>query len=953
MPFATGSIVSARGRQWVVLPDSTDDLLLLRPLGGSDDESTGIFIGKGSDGLPFEEVKSAGFKLPDPSTQQGNHRSSVLLRDAVRLGFRSAAGPFRSLARIAVEPRPYQLVPLLLALRLDPVRLMIADDVGIGKTIEACLIARELLDRGEVKRICVLCPPHLAEQWQKALREQFHIEATLVLSGTAARLERHLPAGRSLFEVHPFCVVSTDYIKQERRRDEFLRACPELVLVDEAHTCADSQSRGASQRRYALLRKLSEDPSRHLILISATPHSGNPETFRSLLSLLHPEFQELPEDLGGEVNRKHREKLAEHLIQRRRGDIKAYLDTITPFPERDIAEDFYSLKPKYRDFFDKILKYCRESVAEAGGDKYRQRVRWWSALALLRSLSSSPKAAASTLRNRSASAQSESIELADEEGRRAVMDLDDESAEGLDVAPGVQEDENEEESKASPQRRRLLSLAQEAEKLCGAEDQKLIKALEIIAEFIKQGLSPIVFCRFIPTVDYLAHALRERLPKDVNVEAVSGLLPAEEREKRVEALSKYSKRVLVCTDCLSEGINLQHAFDSVLHYDLSWNPTRHEQREGRVDRYGQEKSRVKTLTYFGRDNPVDGIVIDVLLKKHKNIRNQLGVAVPVPMAGDMVEQAIQEGLLMKDARAGQQLGFDFQGPNYQAFGIAWDAAVEREKKSRAIFAQHPLQKMVNEELFAELGEVRRAIGSDRDVQAFVLEGLKELKATLSGKDPYQVSVAQCSAAARDAIGQDKDFRMVFQGHAKDGALLIGRTHPLVEGLAAHILESALDPALGGPGRRCAVIRTQDIQVRTTLILARMRFHLDVRDREGKPRALLAEDLALSGFEGSPDENKWLDSQALEKLLQAQPHGNLNEDLSRLQLQKILEPEPWAMHIQPHLQKEAQARGKALLDAHKRVRRVVKSKDRTAHIQAVNEPDVLGLFIYLPMLGGAQ
>ena len=133
MTFSVGSLVKARGREWVVLPDSEEELLVLRPLGGTDDEITGIY-------LPLERVEPAAFELPDP-TQVGDYRSARLLRDAVRLGFRSSAGPFRSFARLAFEPRPYQLVPLLMALKLDPVRLLIADDVGIGKTIEAGLAA--------------------------------------------------------------------------------------------------------------------------------------------------------------------------------------------------------------------------------------------------------------------------------------------------------------------------------------------------------------------------------------------------------------------------------------------------------------------------------------------------------------------------------------------------------------------------------------------------------------------------------------------------------------------------------------------------------------------------------------------------------------------------------------------------------------------------------------------
>src|SRR6266849_4818027 len=224
MDYTVGSLVRARGREWVVLPESNDQLLILRPLGGSEQETTGIYRG-------LETVEEASFVLPDPQAL-GDYRSCRLLRDAVRLGFRSSAGPFRSFARIAVEPRPYQLVPLLMALKLDPIRLLIADDVGIGKTIEACLIARELIDRGEVARMAVLCPPQLAEQWQAELQDKFHLDAELVLASTASRLERNCNPTQSLFERYPYVIVSTDFIKSERRRDEFLRTCPELVVVD-------------------------------------------------------------------------------------------------------------------------------------------------------------------------------------------------------------------------------------------------------------------------------------------------------------------------------------------------------------------------------------------------------------------------------------------------------------------------------------------------------------------------------------------------------------------------------------------------------------------------------------------------------------------------------------------------------------------------------------------------
>jgi hypothetical protein len=236
MSYTLGSLVQARGREWVVLPDSSEDLLMLKPLGGRDEEVTGI--------LPqLETIAPASFQLPDPS-KPGDFRSARLLREAARLGFRGSAGPFRSFGRIAVEPRHYQLVPLLVALKQDPVRILIADDVGIGKTVEACLVARELLDRGEASRLVVLCPPHLAEQWQQELREKFNIDAELLLPSTVRKLEGQC-LGESIFRRFPYLIVSIDFVKSERYRHDFVRDSAELVIVDEATPAPSAKSRGA------------------------------------------------------------------------------------------------------------------------------------------------------------------------------------------------------------------------------------------------------------------------------------------------------------------------------------------------------------------------------------------------------------------------------------------------------------------------------------------------------------------------------------------------------------------------------------------------------------------------------------------------------------------------------------------------------------------------------------
>ncbi|MCP5056572.1 MAG: DEAD/DEAH box helicase [bacterium] len=943
MSFDVGALVKVRGREWVVLPESNEDesMLILRPLGGTEDEITGIYLP-----LEADDVKSAEFPLPDPAADMGNQLSCGLLRDAVRLGFRSGAGPFRSLARIAVEPRPYQLVPLLMALKLDPIRMLIADDVGIGKTVEACLIARELIDRGEVRRLTVLCPPHLAEQWQQALNEQFHIDTALVLSGTAARLERDCRQDESLFERYPFTVVSTDYIKSDRRRHEFLRTCPEFVIVDEAHTCTAAIGTSGSQKRHELLQALvepmkEEGAARHLVLVTATPHSGKDEAFRSLLSLLDRKLLDLPEDLSGDKNRRNRELLAKYFVQRRRSDLKAYLDSTTPFPEREIAEDHYSLNPKYRAFLDKVLAYCRETVLDETIDKRRQRVRWWSALALLRAISSSPAAAAATLRNRSGATQGETADQVDEEGRRAVLDQDDESSEGMDVVAGS--DTGDEDKVAH---RRLQQLASQADALAVKDDAKLAKALELVEKFLEDGHAPILFCRFIPTVGYVADYLRKKLDKKgVVVEAITGKLVPDERIRRVEALGENEKRVLVCTDCLSEGINLQQGFDAVMHYDLAWNPTRHEQREGRVDRYGQPKKRVRTLTFYGHDNPVDGVVLQVLLRKHKAIHKQLGVTVPVPMDTRVIEDAILEGLLLREHDTSQQINFDFLEPIHKPVDVQWDAAVEREKKSRTLFAQNQLLAAVNNEVRTELDEVRRAIGGEADVERFTRVALQSLGAVASDGAPLEVKLGETPRALRDAIGREDEISVVFSGQPQKGVELLSRTHPAVEGIASYVVETALDTNLDGPGKRCGVVRTAAVARRTTLLLLRLRFHIVNQGRDGKERPLLAEDLALVGFTGSPDKAEWLPPEELEPLLEAEATANIGPDQARDATARIIDRlDP----LLPYLDQVATERGDALLDAHRRVRKATKSGVRALKVDVHTPADILGAYVYLPV-----
>ncbi|MGW1491635.1 helicase-related protein [Streptomyces sp. NPDC002402] len=963
LTYSAGSLVAARGREWVVLPESKPDLLVLRPLGGSDDDIAAVFPA-------FEEVKGAEFAAPEPS-DLGDQRAAGLLRTALRIGFRSGAGPFRSLAGIAVEPRAYQLVPLLMALRQKTVRMLISDDVGIGKTIEAGLVASELLAQGEATGLAVLCSPALAEQWQQELRTKFGIDAELVLSSTVSRLERGLDLGQSLFDKYPHVIVSTDFIKSTRHRDDFVRHCPDLVIVDEAHTCvaADDTSSGSqNQLRYELLRRVAADESRHLLLVTATPHSGKESAFRNLLGLVKPDLAAV--SLESEPGRK---LLAQHFVARKRADVRQYLtkgdgledDSLaerTAFPsDRYFKDETYKLSPAYRALLDDAIAYAGERVRAADSQGRREaRIAWWSAIALLRSLVSSPRAAAQTLTTRSAAAIAASAEEADRFGAPLNSDsADSDTLEGMDVAPGAE---------TGDAGARLAELASRAAELDGTEHDLKLKALiKHLKALLADGYNPIVFCRYIPTAEYVAEKLKEKGGVRAEVEAVTGTLSPQQRIEKIDKLAEKAgddpaaRRVLVATDCLSEGVNLQHHFDAVVHYDLAWNPTRHDQREGRVDRYGQKRDEVRIITLYGADNGIDGKVLEVLIKKHRQIKKDLGISVSVPdEMSTGVTDAIVEWLLMRGRDGEQKALF-----GAEAFETAttkldndWNSAAEREKASRSRFAQRSIHP---QEVAREVAAIRDALGGAGEIDTFVRESLDALSAVIrpAGAD-FTAQVGGTPAGLRDALAPvvgaetvEKDRPIPFRADpavARGEAALV-RTDPVVGALAAHVLNAALDTLADGarPARRCGVITTEAVSTRTTLLLVRYRFHLTLPSRTGD-KQLVAEDARLLAFQGSPKNAVWLPAEQAVALLDATASENTDPHFGERTMARILAQ---LRDMSGYLEDYGDELAADLDESHRRVRAASGEIVRGLSVTAQRPADILGAYVYLPAAPAAS
>ncbi len=934
--FSPGSLVRARGREWIVLTGSDAEVLNLRPVSGSEEDRAVLHLG-----LEAEPVTEATFP-PPTLAQQGGQDSALLLRDALLLSLRRGAGPFRSFGQISVEPRAYQLVPLLMALKLDPVRLLIGDDVGIGKTIEAALVARELLDRGEIERFTVLCPPHLVDQWLTELEDRFHIRAVAVTAGTASRLERDLPQTESIFSVHRFTVVSLDYIKSDRRRDDFLRACPELVIVDEAHTCA---APGAGRhQRYELLKGLvgsgAVSAARHLVMLTATPHSGAEDAFYRLLGLLDARFEAL-KDASGEEREKLREALSRHFVQRRRPDLDEWKEGRT-FPKRETKELTYQLTGGWDRFFEGVLDYCAAVVEAAGGDERRRRLNFWGTLALMRCVASSPAAGAQALRSR---ARVDELELEEDALEDRIFDGTSDALVEDDVEPPVEVED-----------RALGRLIDEAEKLSGqAGDPKLKLLTDHVGKLIEDGFNPVVFCRYIATAHYLASHLEGRFG-GVTLAVVTGELTADERKERVEAMGEAERRLLVATDCLSEGINLQDEFDAVVHYDLSWNPTRHEQREGRVDRFGQKSPVVRATLIYGANNPVDGAVLEVILRKAEKIREELGVSVPLPDETHSLTQALMRAVFLRHKTDRKQRVLDFgASPEARAIDDRWRDAAEVAKANRTVFAQRRLKP---DDVMPEWRKTLAAIGGERDVQRFTDRSLARLG---SGLEPLSSSKRRGFKAALAPLPEDVRERLEAEGLTGtplvDFAMppaprcrALQRTHPLVAILAETLLERTLAdvrdepengeaPDAGVLGRiGCWV--SKEVSEQTTVALLRLRHQLT--SRRGRASTLLVEEAAALAWGGveSPRVMEGLD--ALE-LLTLPPLKDPPAPVVKRVLGKAVD---LLSHRATELEAFTRRRAEALLADHRRVREAADARGSWS-VKALLPPDVVGLYILLP------
>jgi len=629
-----GSVVSGP-----TLPERVEVLAVV-PLG----QSLKV-IGRGlKTGLTYDPVLNAAqlAQLTVSAERQpfdGDARLFRLGVEAQRLGLAYEYDPFFSLSIARVDPLPHQLEAVYgYFMQLPRIRFLLADDPGAGKTIMAGLLLKELKARGLVRRVLIVSPANLTFQWQRELTDKFR-EKFDVIRGDVLRANY----GQNPWQERDQVITSVSWVSiVEDARESLLRSRWDLVIVDEAHKMS---ARSEDHKTYAY--KLGENLSKmtdHYLLMTATPHKGDPDHFRRFLALLDADVYGSIESLQQAM----REHEAPFYLRRTKEALVTFPHPETGevrklFTNREVRTVAFELDGEELDFYDELTRYVEDqSIAAAGDESARGRAVGFTMAMLQRRMASSVYAVRRSLERMRARREKiladpeayrrEQIErrfpedfedLTEEEQQRIVAQLEDEV---LTADPAILREEIS----------RLTKLIDQAQSLEGRDVQtKLNKLRGVLTEegiFDHPKMRLLIFTEHKDTLDYLAGDGKDGRPLGklrewgLTLTQIHGGMKIGDRDtpgSRIYAEREFreSAQVLVATEAAGEGINLQFCW-MMVNFDIPWNPIRLEQRVGRIHRYGQERDCL--IFNFAAVNTREGRVLQKLLERLAEIRRELG-----------------------------------------------------------------------------------------------------------------------------------------------------------------------------------------------------------------------------------------------------------------------------------------------------------------------------------------
>ena len=490
--------------------------------------------------------------------------------------------------KAAMDPVPYQLDPALQALKQNRQRILIADAVGLGKTLEAGILMTELMRRGRGKRILVLTLKSMMTQFQKEMWNRFTIPLTRLDSAGLQRVRNHIPGNHNPFYYYDKSIISIDTLKQDNEyRRHLEKAYWDIIVIDEVHNVAE---RGSSSQR-AQLAQLLSGRSDTLIMLSATPHDGKARSFASLMNMLDPTAISDPDDYAKED---FRDKGL--VIRRFKKDIRDQVQQ--EFKERVVNDIYLNASPEEEAAYQALLDVPFTYRGEHSATKNGQLVR----IGLQKAIFSSPAAAEVSVQQR---------------------------IKKLENKPDISEDEQREIQA-------LNSLLLSLRNITPASFHKYRDLLNLLGSkeygWKKTDTEDrlVIFSERIETLNWLHSQLQGDLKlKDDAIRILHGGMGDIEQQEIVEDFGKPESklRVLLCSDVASEGINLHYLSHRLVHFDLPWSLMVFQQRNGRVDRYGQEQTPIITYLINQSDNPKvrgDQRILEILKEKDEQAYKNIG-----------------------------------------------------------------------------------------------------------------------------------------------------------------------------------------------------------------------------------------------------------------------------------------------------------------------------------------
>ena len=842
------ALVAVRGQKWVVSQvEPAGEQATLVALQSVEDGRFGETLEVIWQVEPGRRVLPAG-SLPDVSATAGFDPPDQLAAflDAVRWSAVTSAdvrllqAPFRS----GVTVEDYQLEPVSRAVAAPRVNLLLADDVGLGKTIEAGLVAQELLLRHRAKRVMIVCPAGLTVKWRDEMAEKFGLDFTIVDSQRCAEVRRNFGSAANPFNVYPLTIVSLPWLrgaKAQRLLDEVLptdgpgypRAF-DLLILDEAHhvaPAAPKQVYAVDSQQTKLIRRLAPHFT-HRLFLSATPHNGYQASFTALLEIL--DDQRFARGVAPD-----RAAVRDTVVRRLKTDI-VDADGNPRFLRREAKAIPVVYPDSEREIHGLLTRFAelrRAKIASRRGRKATDLVT----LLLKKRLFSSPAAFAhtvsvylETLKRRSGAAPA----VADDDVPEWMEEFFDDTAtyddeqlaeaedDALDRTRPMQPDADSDETALLEQ---MLEWATSHEATADAKARELIDYLTSVCRPDRHWTNErvVVFTEYRDTLDWLVDLLRQEGMSGDRVAVLHGGMTADEREQVRLAFQKHPSehpvRILLATDAAGEGIDLQRHCHRLVNYDIPFNPNKLEQRIGRIDRYGQtETPEVRHFVGSGWQGAVDSYEADLeflsrVATKVARMEEDLGQvnavladAVQRRMLGqaadvDVENAGARKERLASDANVRDQVRRlrEKLDTTVEELGLTPDRVKRVVDTALALANQQSLTPHVDER---ELADGLFDVPTLTDSWARAAEGLTE-KLPSGGGEPRQLPVTFDPEVAR----------------GRDDVVLAHLNHPLVA-MSTRLLRAAVSNDRVGLRRVTAVV-SDDPALEDVLVGAYSRFVL--------------------------------------------------------------------------------------------------------------------------------